>query len=58
MHVDLIVPYSESIRQQKPGGSIIINNVSLTCMTMVNPATGWFEIVKVPTYGLDEFMGT
>ena len=24
---------------------------------MINPAIGWFEIVKVPTYGLDEVMG-
>ena len=26
-------------------------------MVMINPATGWFEIVEVPTYDLDEVMG-
>ena len=24
---------------------------------MINPATGWFEIFKVPTYVLNEVMG-
>ena len=27
---------------------------SLTCMTMIDPVTGWFEIVKIPTFDLDE----
>ena len=39
------------------GDAIIKNNVSLTCMKMIDPATSWFEIVKVPTYDLDELMG-
>ena len=26
-------------------------------MTMIDPATGWFEIVKDPTYDLDEVRG-
>ena len=30
VHVDLIGPYSKSIRQQHPGGAIIVNNFSLT----------------------------
>ena len=33
------------------------NNVSLTCITMVIPTTGWFEIVKIPTYDLNEVTG-
>ena len=57
MHVDLIGTYIKSIKQQQPGGAIINNDVSLACMTMINPATGWFEIVLVPTYNLDEVTG-
>ena len=54
MHVDLIVSYSKSIRQQQIGGTIICNNASLTCMTIIGPATGWFKIVKIPMFDLEE----
>ena len=27
---------------------------SLTCMTMIDPVTGWFKIVKILTFDLDE----
>ena len=40
VHVDLIGTYSKSMRQQHTGGAIINNNVSITCMTMINRATG------------------
>ena len=39
VHVDLIGPYSKSIRQQQPGGTIIQKNAILTCMMIINPAT-------------------
>ena len=55
--MDLIGPHSKSIRQHQPGGAIIKNNVSLTCLKMIDPATGWFEIVEMPTYDLDEVTG-
>ena len=54
VHVDLICPYSKSIRQHQPGGTIIWKNASITCTTMIGPATGWFEIVKIPTLSLKE----
>ena len=57
MHLDLIGPYSKSIIQQQPGGAIIKNNVSLTYMTIIEPTTGWFEIVEVLKYDLDEVTG-
>ena len=57
MHVDLIGTYSKSIRQQYPGGAIIKNNVILILKTMIEPATCWFEIVKVMTYDIAEVMG-
>ena len=54
MHVDLIGPYSKSIRQHQPGGTVIPNNASLTYTAMIEPATGWFEIVEMPTFDLEE----
>ena len=48
--------YSKSIRQHKTGGAIIKNDVSLTCMTMINLATGWFEIVEITLFDLNEVM--
>ena len=54
VHVDLIGPYSKSIRQHHPGSAIIRKNVSLTCMRMINPATASFKIVEIPTFDLGE----
>ena len=54
VHVDLIVPYSKSRRQKQPGGTVISNIVSLTCMTMIDPATGCFDIVRIPAFDLKE----
>ena len=52
--MELIGSYSKSIIKQQPGGTIIKNNFSLTCMKMIGPATGWFKIVEIPTYTLNE----
>ena len=54
VHIYLICPYINSIRQQQPGGAIISKNASLTCMTMIDPATGWLEMVEIPKFDLDE----
>ena len=54
MHVYLIGPYIKSIRKYQPGGTVIRNNASLTCMMMIYLAKGWFEIVEIPTFDLDE----
>ena len=40
--------YSKSIIQHQIGDDIISNNVSLTFRTIIDPATGWFEIVEIP----------
>ena len=40
VHVDLIGPYSKSIRQHCPGGATINNFNSITCMTMIEPSMG------------------
>ena len=52
--MDLIGTYSNYIRQQQPGGTIIKNNLSITSIIMIDPATGWFEIIKFPMYDLNE----
>ena len=54
VHLDLIRPYSKSMRQHHQSGTIITSNGSLTFMTMIHPATGWFKITKIPTYDFDE----
>ena len=50
VHVDLIGPYSLTAKQFQPHGKIQEVELRLTCMTMVDPVTGWFEIVEVPNY--------
>ena len=40
VHVYLIGQYSKSISEQQPSFTSIRNNDSLTCMTMIDPATG------------------
>ena len=57
VHVDMIGTCSKSIRQQQLGDAIIMNNVSLTSMMTNDPAMGWFVIVKIPIYDLDEVTG-
>ena len=57
VHVDLIGPNIKSIIQQQTVSAIIRNNVSLTYMTMIEPTTGWFKIVEIPTYYIDEVTG-
>ena len=54
--MDLICPYNKDKRQQKTGGAIIKNNVSIICTYMTDHNTGWFEIIKLPTFDLDEVM--
>jgi Integrase core domain. len=54
VHVDLIGPYTVTAKQQQPANKIVSTELKLTCMTFIDPATGWFEIAEVPTYDLDE----
>ena len=46
VHVYLIGTYSMSIRQQQPGIAITRNNSSMTCMKMVDSATGSFKFFR------------
>ena len=50
VHVDLIGPYSLTAKQFQPDGETITSELRLTCMTMLDPVTGWFEIAEVPNY--------
>ena len=57
IHVDLIGKNINSIRQQNLGGATIKRSVSLTCMTIIYPAMGWIEMIKVPMFDLYEITG-
>ena len=54
MHIDLIGTYSKSTRQQKPGGAITKKYISLAWITIIGTAMGWFKIIEVPCFNLDE----
>ncbi len=45
--IDLIGPYTFGKPPRKVRGKIIDKQVQLRCLTMIDPATGWFEIVEV-----------
>jgi len=53
VHVDLIGPYTVTAKQYQPGNKIVVTELKLTCMTFIDPATGWFEIAEIPTFDLD-----
>ena len=54
VHTDLIGPYALTVKQYQPDGTIITKEFSLTCMTFLDPVTGWFEIVQVPLFNIDD----
>ena len=54
VHTDLVGPYSIKAKQYQPDGSISEIELQLTCMTMLDPVTGWFEIVEVPNYIIED----
>ena len=44
-------------KQYEPEGTIKDVELHLTCMTFIDPATGWFEIVQVPYYNIEDVKG-
>ena len=56
VHIDLIGPYSITAKQTQSGGEIKEVELQLTAMTMVDLATGWFEIVEFPYYNIEDFV--
>ena len=54
VHVDLIGPYTVKVNQEQPGQIIKEVELQLTCMTFLDPATGWFEIAEVPYFDIDD----
>ena len=54
VHIYLIITYAKSIRQHHPGGLMIKKDMSLTCMKIIDPTTGWFKIFKVPCFDPDK----
>ena len=54
VHIDLIGPYSLTVKQSHPEGKIKEIGLELTAMTIVDPVTGWFEIIEVYYYSIDD----
>ena len=54
VHIELVVPYANYIRQQHPGGAITKKDVILTFMKIIDPDTGWLEVAKVPCFNLEK----
>ena len=54
VYTDLIGPYSITAKQTQPGSEIKEVELQLTAMTMVDPAMGWFEIIEVPYYNIED----
>ncbi len=58
IHIDpLIGPYLVNVKNYKPAGGGTIDDVNLhllTCMTFIDPATGWFQLCKVPYFDIEE----
>ena len=52
--MDLIGPYSLTAKQFQPQDKAKEVELQLTCMTMLDPVTGWFEIVEVPNYVIED----
>ena len=58
VHVDLIGPNTKKIKQEQPDCKIKVITTQLTCMTFIDPATGWFEIAEVPYFKTVDTEGT
>jgi hypothetical protein len=56
VHIDLIGPYTVTAKQMTPSDKIAKQDLHLTAMTMIDPATGWIEIGKVPYYGIEDIL--
>ena len=56
VHIDLIGPYSKSIRQHHTGGTIINRYVSLACMKNIKPDKSWFEIIKITMFNINKIL--
>ena len=41
------------VKQQQPGNTVKEVDLHLTCMTFIDPSTGWFEITQVPYFDMD-----
>ena len=54
MCTDLIRSYVITAKQIQLGGKIKEIELKLTAITMVDPETGWFEIVEVLYYSIED----
>ena len=55
VHIDLLIgPNRKTVKQHQPGNTIkVVDLQYLTCMTFIDPSTGWFEIAQVPYFDME-----
>ena len=54
VHIDLVIgPYTKTVKQHQRGNTVKEIDLHLTCMTFIDPSTGWFEIAQVPYFDID-----
>ena len=44
VHIDLIGPYTVKVKHTQLGGTMKEFDLHLTCITLIDPSTGWLEI--------------
>ena len=54
VYVELISPYNKYIRQHPLGVTTMNSDDSISCKMMIEPTMGWFEIIEVTTFDLNE----
>ena len=54
VHINLVGPYTKSKIKHHPGGAITKKYLILDYIAMIDPATGWFKIIKVPWFDINE----
>ena len=54
MQVDLKGTDINSVRQSQTGGAITMKELRITCMAMIDTATGWFENSQVSLFDLNK----
>ena len=54
MHTDLTGLYTITVKQIQPEGEIKEIKLKLTAMTMVDHMIGWFKIVELPYYSIED----
>ena len=53
-YINMVCPYSNAIRQHHTGKVITNKDMSITYLTILDPAIGWFNFFEIPCFDLAE----